>query len=142
MIFFPNKLIFFKFSQNPNIIIQNCSDTQSQAQVHNLTFDRLHTKCFTKNLNPLLFLLKPISGKNMSALLPETCRKIITPEYLRSAAKQSIKCHVISVRLRCAIEKFLQGILLKFLSFLKKNSGFNVCFSIQLIRARNGAYEE
>ncbi|XP_057520443.1 uncharacterized protein LOC130800790 [Amaranthus tricolor] len=44
----------------------------------------------------------------MSALLPETCRKIITPEYLRSAAKQSIKCHVISVRLRCAIEKFLQ----------------------------------
>uniref|UniRef100_A0A7C9AM75 Uncharacterized protein n=1 Tax=Opuntia streptacantha TaxID=393608 RepID=A0A7C9AM75_OPUST len=44
----------------------------------------------------------------MSALLPETFQKAITPEFLRSAAKQSSKCHVIPVRLDRAIKKYLQ----------------------------------
>uniref|UniRef100_A0A803LWN9 Uncharacterized protein n=1 Tax=Chenopodium quinoa TaxID=63459 RepID=A0A803LWN9_CHEQI len=44
----------------------------------------------------------------MSALIPETSRRIITPESIRSAAKQSSKCLVIPVRLRRAIEKYLQ----------------------------------
>ncbi|KAL2902856.1 Methyltransferase-like protein 17 mitochondrial [Bienertia sinuspersici] len=44
----------------------------------------------------------------MSALIPETSRRLITPETLLTAAKQSSKCNVIPVRLRSAIDKFLQ----------------------------------
>lgn len=44
----------------------------------------------------------------MSALLPETAQKAITPSFLRSAAKQSSKCHVVPVRLDRAIKKYLR----------------------------------
>ncbi|CAM8902517.1 unnamed protein product [Rhodiola kirilowii] len=44
----------------------------------------------------------------MASLLPETVQKILTPETLRAAAKQSIRCHVVPVRLRRAIKKYLK----------------------------------
>ncbi|KAK9275025.1 hypothetical protein L1049_022283 [Liquidambar formosana] len=44
----------------------------------------------------------------MASLLPETAQKIFAPETLRSAAKQSERCHIVPVRLRRAIKKFLR----------------------------------
>ncbi|KAL6349007.1 hypothetical protein AAG906_033663 [Vitis piasezkii] len=44
----------------------------------------------------------------MAALVPETAQRIFTPEALRSAAKQSERCHIVPVRLRRAIKKFLR----------------------------------
>ncbi|KAJ8764873.1 hypothetical protein K2173_010338 [Erythroxylum novogranatense] len=44
----------------------------------------------------------------MARLIPETARKIFTPETLRSAAKQSTGCLVIPVRLRRAIKRYLR----------------------------------
>ena len=48
----------------------------------------------------------------MAALVPETAQRIFTPEALRSAAKQSERCHIVPVRLRRAIKKFLRGLSL------------------------------
>lgn len=45
----------------------------------------------------------------MASLVQETSQKIITPELLRSAAKQSQRCLVVPVRLRRAIKKYLRG---------------------------------
>ncbi|KAK7849806.1 methyltransferase-like protein 17 [Quercus suber] len=44
----------------------------------------------------------------MATLLPETSKKIFTPENLRAAAKQSQRCLVVPVRLRRAIKKYLR----------------------------------
>ncbi|GMH28836.1 hypothetical protein Nepgr_030679 [Nepenthes gracilis] len=44
----------------------------------------------------------------MSAAIPETVRKALTAETLRSAAKQSLKCHTVPVRLRRAIKRYLR----------------------------------
>ncbi|XP_022159801.1 methyltransferase-like protein 17, mitochondrial isoform X1 [Momordica charantia] len=44
----------------------------------------------------------------MASLVQETSQKIITPELLRSAAKQSQRCLVVPVRLRRAIKKYLR----------------------------------
>ncbi|XP_022957994.1 methyltransferase-like protein 17, mitochondrial isoform X2 [Cucurbita moschata] len=44
----------------------------------------------------------------MASLLQETSQKVITPEILRSAAKQSQRCLVVPVRLRRAIKKYLR----------------------------------
>ncbi|OWM85187.1 methyltransferase-like protein 17, mitochondrial [Punica granatum] len=44
----------------------------------------------------------------MAALIPETAKRIFTPETLRSAAKQSQGCLVVPVRLRRAIKKYLR----------------------------------
>ncbi|KAF5478027.1 hypothetical protein F2P56_004620 [Juglans regia] len=44
----------------------------------------------------------------MTSFLPETSRKIFTPEALRSAAKQSQRCLVVPVHLRRAIKKYLR----------------------------------
>lgn len=41
--------------------------------------------------------------------IAETAQKIVTPETLRSAAKQSERCLVVPIRLRRAIKKYLQG---------------------------------
>lgn len=41
--------------------------------------------------------------------IAETAQKIVSPEALRYAAKQSQRCLVIPVRLRRAIKKYLQG---------------------------------
>ncbi|XP_008437428.2 uncharacterized protein LOC103482845 [Cucumis melo] len=43
----------------------------------------------------------------MASLLQETSQKVLTPEILRSAAKQSQGCLVVPVRLRRAIKKYL-----------------------------------
>ncbi|KAJ7952184.1 methyltransferase-like protein 17, mitochondrial [Quillaja saponaria] len=40
--------------------------------------------------------------------IPETAQKIFTPETLRNAAKQSQRCHIVPVRLRRAIKKYLR----------------------------------
>lgn len=45
----------------------------------------------------------------MASLLQETSQKVLTPEILRSAAKQSQGCLVVPVRLRRAIKKYLRG---------------------------------
>ncbi|KAK9275972.1 hypothetical protein L1049_023248 [Liquidambar formosana] len=44
----------------------------------------------------------------MASLLLETAQKIFAPQTLRSAAKQSKRCHVVRVRLHRAIKKFLR----------------------------------
>ncbi|XP_077245654.1 copper ion binding / methyltransferase isoform X2 [Tasmannia lanceolata] len=44
----------------------------------------------------------------MAGLIPETVSKLFTPETLRSAAKQSEGIHLVSLRLRRAIKKFLR----------------------------------
>lgn len=44
--------------------------------------------------------------------IAETAQKILTPETLRYAAKQSARCLVVPVRLRRAIKKYLRGPLL------------------------------
>jgi len=41
--------------------------------------------------------------------IAETAQKIVTPEALRYAAKQSERCLVIPIRLRRAIKKYLKG---------------------------------
>lgn len=46
----------------------------------------------------------------MAALIPETTRRVFTPETLRSAARQSQGCLVMPVRLRRAIKKYLRGL--------------------------------
>uniref|UniRef100_A0A7N0UG87 Methyltransferase-like protein 17, mitochondrial n=1 Tax=Kalanchoe fedtschenkoi TaxID=63787 RepID=A0A7N0UG87_KALFE len=43
----------------------------------------------------------------MASLVPEVVQKIFTPETLRAAAKQSIRCHVVPLHLRRAIDKYL-----------------------------------
>ncbi|KAI3862214.1 hypothetical protein MKX03_037384, partial [Papaver bracteatum] len=44
----------------------------------------------------------------MRSLIPETARKVFTSETLRSAAKQSERLHVVPLRLRRAIKKYLR----------------------------------
>ncbi|OVA06321.1 Cytochrome c oxidase assembly protein CtaG/Cox11 [Macleaya cordata] len=44
----------------------------------------------------------------MASLMPETARKVFTAETLRSAAKQSERLHVVPLRLRRAIKRFLR----------------------------------
>lgn len=46
----------------------------------------------------------------MASLIPETLPKF-TAEALRYAAKQSEGCHVVPVRLRRAIKRYLRGTL-------------------------------
>lgn len=46
----------------------------------------------------------------MASFVPETAKKVFTSEALRSAAKQSEGIHVVPVRLRRAIKKFLRGL--------------------------------
>lgn len=45
----------------------------------------------------------------MANLLSETIPRF-TAETLRSAAKQSERCHIVPVRLRRAIKKYLRGV--------------------------------
>jgi len=49
--------------------------------------------------------------------IAETAQKIVNPEALRYAAKQSQRCLVIPVRLRRAIKKYLQGPLFSWCLF-------------------------
>ncbi|KAI3859804.1 hypothetical protein MKX03_013679, partial [Papaver bracteatum] len=44
----------------------------------------------------------------MGSLILETARKVFTSETLRSAAKQSERLHVVPLRLRRAIKKYLR----------------------------------
>ncbi|KAI3866806.1 hypothetical protein MKW92_050391 [Papaver armeniacum] len=44
----------------------------------------------------------------MGSLIPETARKVFTSETLRSAAKQSERLHVVPLRLRRPIKKYLR----------------------------------
>ncbi|KAG9457604.1 hypothetical protein H6P81_002112 [Aristolochia fimbriata] len=44
----------------------------------------------------------------MAAALVETAKKLFTPETLRTAAKQSERIHIVPLRLRRAIKKFLR----------------------------------
>ncbi|KAL6005635.1 hypothetical protein ACLOJK_006205 [Asimina triloba] len=44
----------------------------------------------------------------MASLLPETAPKLFTPETLRSAAKQSQRIHLVPLRLRRSIKRFLR----------------------------------
>ncbi|WCJ26575.1 methyltransferases copper ion binding [Euphorbia peplus] len=44
----------------------------------------------------------------MAALIPETAKKLLTPETLLSAAKQSTACSVVPVSLRRAIKRYLR----------------------------------
>lgn len=44
-----------------------------------------------------------------AALLPATLPKLFTSETLRTAAKQSERIHLVPLRLRCAIKRFLRG---------------------------------
>ncbi|KAF8379988.1 hypothetical protein HHK36_027456 [Tetracentron sinense] len=44
----------------------------------------------------------------MASLIPEAAQKLFTAETLRSAAKQSERIHIVPVRLRRAIKKFLR----------------------------------
>lgn len=78
-------------------------------------FKAIHTKIPPKalKLKPTnsinsSWLLRP-SWSTMASLLQETSQKVITPEILRSAAKQSQRCLVVPVRLRRAIKKYLRG---------------------------------
>ncbi|EXC52362.1 Methyltransferase-like protein 17 [Morus notabilis] len=43
-----------------------------------------------------------------TAIIPETAKKLLTPETLRSAAKQSVGCLVVPVRFRRAIKKYIR----------------------------------
>lgn len=52
---------------------------------------------------------KLISSLKMANLLSETIPRF-TAETLRSAAKQSEGCHIVPVRLRRAIKKYLRGV--------------------------------
>ncbi|KAK6947959.1 Ribosomal protein Rsm22-like [Dillenia turbinata] len=44
----------------------------------------------------------------MASSIPEAAQKLFTTETLRSASKQSEKCHIVPVRLRRAIKKYLK----------------------------------
>ena len=43
------------------------------------------------------------------ALLPETAPRLLTPETLRTAAKQSQGIHLVPLSLRRAIKRYLRG---------------------------------
>lgn len=44
-----------------------------------------------------------------AALLPETAPRLLTPETLRTAAKQSQGIHLVPLSLRRAIKRYLRG---------------------------------
>jgi len=44
-----------------------------------------------------------------AALLPETAPRLLTPETLRTAAKQSLGIHLVPLSLRRAIKRYLRG---------------------------------
>ncbi|KAJ9706293.1 hypothetical protein PVL29_001695 [Vitis rotundifolia] len=101
--------------------------TPSRIQAHtqvrrpNSLDPKAKINCEARNVKPLLTPppkntqqppVKPPKGTSiapeMAALVPETAQRIFTPEALRSAAKQSERCHIVPVRLRRAIKKFLR----------------------------------
>ena len=97
---------YYSASKNPHTqtrftlsLTEETSSSSSQSQLHQ------HTK--------------------MATLLPETSKKIFTPENLRAAAKQSQRCLVVPVRLRRAIKKYLRGSYYPFTYF--PNASLN-CF--------------
>lgn len=44
-----------------------------------------------------------------AALLPETAPRLLTPETIRAAAKQSQGIQLVPLSLRCAIKRYLRG---------------------------------
>lgn len=44
-----------------------------------------------------------------AALLPETAPRLLTPETLRTATKQSQAIHLVPLSLCCAIKRYLRG---------------------------------
>lgn len=84
----------------------------------------------------------------MASLIPESASKVFTAETLRSAAKQSERIHLVSLRLRRAIKRFLRGFLFfseisLYISFSSPSSlTCEMALAFLCIRSGEGPHEQ